>query len=53
MVLHDPIGHEVPSVVAVLCVIPSGYGASHRDNLMHLPWTEMSKKNGYVYVYIS
>ena len=43
---------KFPGVVAVLCVVPSGL-------VLHVgiisctfpPWTEMSKKNGYVYVY--
>ena len=42
---------KFPGVVAVLCVVPSGF-------VLHIgitsctfpPWTEMSKKNNYVYV---
>ena len=46
------VGVKFPGVVAVLCVVPSGlvfYIGITSCNFP--PWTEMSKKNGYGYVY--
>ena len=43
------VGREVPSVVAVLCVVPSGGLVLHIGitSCTFPPWTEMSKKNDH------
>ena len=42
-------GGEVPDVVAVFCVVPSGGLVLHIEisSCTFPPWTEMSKKNDY------
>ena len=41
-----------PGVVAVVCVVLSGLVLDRRiTSCTFSPWTEMSKKNGYVYRY--
>ena len=42
-------GVKSPGVVAVLCVVPSGLVLDRGiTSCTFSPWTEMSKKNGYV-----